>query len=414
LAFAISFLVLLSTLFFLSEDAYAKSVGKSLEGAVGGGGHKGGDGGGGHKGGGDRSPVNEAVDAVGGGAQRGGQVLKDASGGADHAVGKGAEPVSEVAGPMASKIAEPSRNIEPVADKSAETAQPLIKEASPIFEPVKDVAEPAVRTAGQAVEPVGAATDPIVEPVAETTRPVVEPVKKVAVPLVEPIDDAAGTLSQALDPLVNPLGQIAGPLASPVSESATPSAAPVDPMLTEPLVDPPLGQLVEAGVEPATVVPVDEAADIALLPAREPFDPVSSEGVVVQSELASAVQGSLNVSSDGSASSLTGAKQEISSAKAAEAPVVSKTLSTKFLAALQGAVSLVEDILPIQIPQPLGAAGAAAAAGSLSGGSSSDSGIGLGILALMLVSLLGGKSLWSAREFLKPSTTLIPIIERPG
>ena len=107
-------------------------------------------------------------------------------------------------------------------------------------------------------------------------------------------------------------------------------------------------------------------------------------------------------------------QEEISSAKVAEAPVISKTLSSKFLAALQGAVSLVEDVLPIQIPQPLGAASAAAAAGSLSGGSSSDGGTGLGILALVLVSLLSGKTLWSARELLKPSTALIPIIERPG
>jgi hypothetical protein len=32
----------------------------------------------------------------------------------------------------------------------------------------------------------------------------------------------------------------------------------------------------------------------------------------------------------------------------------------------------------------------------------------------LLASLLGGKTLWSARELLKPSTALIPIIERPG
>jgi hypothetical protein len=377
LAFMVSFLVLLSTLFFLSEDAYAKPAGKSLEGAVGGdggghdGGRKGGDGGGG----GDRSPVKEAADAVGGGAQRGGQALKDASGGADRSVGKGAEPV--------------------------------------------------VTSAGRALEPVGAAASPLVEPVAETTRPVVEPVKEVVAPVIEPVGDTAGTVGQALDPVVDPLGDIASPLASsPVGETAAiPLAAPidtetgtaaVDPGLSEPLAGPSLGQFAKA-VEPVAVMPIDEAADIALLPSGEPFGTVSSEGAVLHSKLASAAQGSFEVSSDTSAGSLAGTEQEeASSAKGAEAPVVSETLSSKFLTALQGAAASVEDVPPIQIPQPLGAAGAAAAAGSLSGGSSSDGGTGLGILALVLVSLLGGKSLWSAREFLKPSTTLIPIIERPG
>jgi hypothetical protein len=413
LAFAISFLVLLSTLFFLSEDAYAKSVGGAVGGGGSGhghdgGGHKGGDGGGGHS-----SPVKEAADAVGGGAQRGGQALKDASGGVDRSVGKGADPVSEVAGPVASKkIDEPSKNTEPVADKSAEITRPLVKEASPIFESAKDVAEPAVRTAGQAVEPVGAAASPLVEPVAETTRLVVEPVKEVVAPVIEPVGEITG-------PLVSPLGETATTPLSALVDPAIGTAA-VEPGLfeplvgpSEPLVGPSLGPFAKA-IEPVAVMPIDEAADIALLPSGELFGTVSSEGTVLHSELASTAQGGIEGPSEASASGLAGTEQEeASSAKAAEAPVVSKTLSSKFLAALQGAVfSLVEDILPIQIPKPLGAAGAAV--GSLSGGSSSDSGIGLGILALMLVSLLGGKSLWSAREFLKPSTTLIPIIERPG
>jgi hypothetical protein len=162
-------------------------------------------------------------------------------------------------------------------------------------------------------------------------------------------------------------------------------------------------------------MPIDEAADIALLPSGELFGTVSSEDAVLHSELASAAQGSTEGSTEASAGGLAETVQEEgSSAKVAEASAVSKVLSTKILAALQGAVSSVEDVLPIQIPQPLDAAGAAAAAGSSSGGSSSDGGTGLGILALVLVSLLGGKSLWSARESLKPSTTLIPIIERPG
>jgi hypothetical protein len=412
LTFGISFLVLLSTLFFFTEDAYAKSVGKSLEGAVGGGsgGHDGGgrngsDGGGGHKGGGVSSPVKEAVDAVGGGAQRGGQALKDASGGVDRSGGKGDKLVSEVAGPAASKkVDELSSITEPVADKSAQITRPLVKETGPLVEPVNDVAEPVVRTAGQAVEPVGAVTDPFIEPVTETTRPMVEPVKEV-VPVTEPVAELAG-------PLVAPVGEtVPTPLSAPVDTGiGTPA---VEPGLFEPVVGPSPEQLVNAA-EPAAVMPIDEAADTALLPSRELFSTVSSEGAVLHSEPASAAQGSVQGSSDAAASSLVTVEEETSSAKAGEPSVVTKTLSSKFLDTLQGAVSSVEYVLPTQIPQPLGATGAAPVAGSLSSGSSSDSGTGLGILALVLICLLGGKSLWSAREFLKPSTALIPIIERPG
>jgi hypothetical protein len=400
LAFAISFLALFSTLLFLTEDAYAKSVGQSLEGAVGGGGdhdggRKGGDGGGGHTGGGARSHVNEAADAVGSGAQRGGQALKDAFGGVDRSVGKEAKPVSDVAGPVASKkIGELSQITEPVVDKSAEITRPLVNETGPLVVTVNNVAEPVVTSAGQAVEPVGAAASLLVEPIAETTRPVVEPVGEIAGPLVSPVGETATT----------PLAALVG------TEIGMPA---VEPRLFEPVVGPSLGQHVDA-IEPAAVMPMDEASDIALLPLGELFGTVSSEGAVLHSEFTSAAQAGIEGSSDASADGLAITEEEASSAKAAQIAALSKVLSTNILAALQGAVSSVEDVLPIQIPQPLDAAGAAVAAGSLSGGSSSDSGTGLGILALVLVSLLGGKSLWSARESLKPSTTLIPIIERPG
>jgi hypothetical protein len=75
--------------------------------------------------------------------------------------------------------------------------------------------------------------------------------------------------------------------------------------------------------------------------------------------------------------------------------------------------------IPSQIPQPF-PAGAILAAGSSSGVSSSGSsggsngGLDLGALALLSILLLSGKFLWNAQNFLKPSTALIPILERPG
>ena len=72
-----------------------------------------------------------------------------------------------------------------------------------------------------------------------------------------------------------------------------------------------------------------------------------------------------------------------------------------------------------QVPQPF-PAGAIPAAGSSSAGAGSGSsggsngGLDLGALALLSILLLSGKFLWSIRDFLKPSTALIPILERPG
>jgi hypothetical protein len=58
---------------------------------------------------------------------------------------------------------------------------------------------------------------------------------------------------------------------------------------------------------------------------------------------------------------------------------------------------------------------APAPAGSSSSSSGGGSGFQLlGALALLSILLLGGKHLWPAREFIKPSSALLPIIERPG
>lgn len=482
--FVISFLVFSSTLFFLGDDAQAKSLDTSPEGALGGGGHKGGDGGGsdgshkgggdnsplrgaldegGHKGGADNSPEKEPVNAVGSGAQRSGEALKDVSGGgADRHAGKAVKPVSEVGGLASSKeIAEPSRIIEPVADRGAEgIAQPLLKEANPLstsptLEPVNNVAEPALRTAGQAVEPITTTSSSITEPVAEMASPVIEPVKEVTDPVVEPaVGDAVGTVSKALDPVVapvldslgeavdpiltpvegsledftEPLGGSMSPLASPFDESATSLAASLDTgvlgtgvgtpaaidsvLSVPPLADPSLEQPVEEPVESATAVrPVGEVADAVLLVSAEPFDAISSEGAALWSVLASVGQeeSSVEVSSDAFASRLAATEQQ------QEAPVVSRTLIGEFPVALQGAaaVSWLRDVLPTQVPQPLSAAGTGS--GSLSSGTNSNGGAASAVLALMLISLLlGGKLLLYAGEFLKPSTALIPIIERPG
>src|SRR3712207_262013 len=67
-----------------------------------------------------------------------------------------------------------------------------------------------------------------------------------------------------------------------------------------------------------------------------------------------------------------------------------------------------------RMPQSL-PSGSPAPAGSSSSSSSGGGGFQLlGALALLSILLLGGKHLWLAREFIKPSSALVPIIERPG
>jgi hypothetical protein len=478
LAFAVSFLVLFGTLLFLAEDAYAKPVGETLKGALGGGtgdgghdngGHKDGGGGGRYEGNGGRSPIKEVANTVGGGAQHGGQALKDASGNINRAVEKGAEPASEVAGLRLGKDRDGLGRISQSAtDKYAEIARPLLKETGPLVEPVNNVTKPVVTTAGQAAEPVGAAASALVEPATEATRSVVEPVKEVVAPTIGRVGDTAGAIGQALDPVVEPLGrplsetldptkpilapvegslgeateplnEIASPIlgSSPVSlvsEAAAPLAAPPSPppdtegvgipavepsKLFESLVGPSsVGQLMDATVEFVAVKPMDRATNIAPLPSAEPLSALSTEGAVVsRGALSNDRQGSLGVSYGAFASGLDRETVDApSSAQISEAPVISKTLDGEFLASLRGDIPLEKDVLPIQILQLLGAAGVTPAGGSFAGGSSSvGGGISLGALILLLISLLvNGKFTSYARELLKPSSTLLPIIERPG
>jgi hypothetical protein len=97
------------------------------------------------------------------------------------------------------------------------------------------------------------------------------------------------------------------------------------------------------------------------------------------------------------------------------------SLLNELLASLSSAMlgsAMVEDLLKQTPQQPFSPALPAAGSSSSSSGPSS-SGYGgssglLAILALFSLLLLGGKGLRSMRELPRPSSVLIPIIERPG
>jgi hypothetical protein len=95
--------------------------------------------------------------------------------------------------------------------------------------------------------------------------------------------------------------------------------------------------------------------------------------------------------------------------------LLSHSLLNELLAALngaergffnQGSQPFTPGVPPAGVPSPQG---------SSSGSSSSSGGFGfLAVLALLSLLLLSGKFLWTSREFLKPTSALLPIIERPG
>ena len=114
------------------------------------------------------------------------------------------------------------------------------------------------------------------------------------------------------------------------------------------------------------------------------------------------------------APSKTGILSDTRSTKAANLCLIGAAALATLDRLLTEATGFLEG-MPLSLP----AGALPVAAGSFSGASGGGSGAGssfelLGALALLSILLLGGKHLWSACEFLKPSAALLPIIERPG
>ena len=423
LAFVVSFFVFSSVLAFVGEQAHANP----LDGALGSSGSKGGGQKGGGSGDGNQPSLGGAAGARGGGGSSG--PIRDASGGvgglnrggSDNPVSvngnpggihnpsvggppladRAAEPISEAVGPAAGKIAEP------VADKGAEATQPLLKEVSPLTGAVQEATAPVTKPVDNALGTVEKELAPVTAPVDKAADPVLAPVQGALGDLTEPVREMAS-------PVISPGSEGTNSLASPVDAGETQIPA-IEPAVSNPLVGPPLGQLPEA-VEPDTLSkPVNGAGDTALLLTEPLFDKASFERVALQSELASSIQPNPESSPAGSPVE----KKQASSVKP-DAPVISRSLVGETLAALVAPIySWVDHAMATQMPQPF-PTGAMPAAGSSASGSGSSSGSGgsggfdLGALALLSLLLLSGKFLWSVRDLLRPSTALVPILERPG
>ena len=494
-------LVFLSTLFFLGEDAYAKSGGEG--GGSGGGGPtggltsggvgdgdsgKGGGGGDSAKGGGQQQPALGGGDrptnniASGNGNPSKKDVSGEASGPLGDAAKNDAKPSSPEGAPTSPTATETNeKNFEPVlgtvgpaieeASKAvkpvAESAKPLMEQASPLLKPaieeatktakpvtdsVATSAEPLVEKASPLVKPVKEVTDPVVAPIRDTVAPISEAAKPVLDPVTkeasEVLEPTLAPVREAVAPVVGPVGEQIGEVAEPVSEIAgLPVVGPLSEPTSPALLDP-LGSQLEPVSAPVAVAPPTTVAPTMVGGAGQMFEPVPAEGIVPF--LGSDGQPSWSQPGGESLAYYPTALPEPAMAAAASTSLDSGAVwiaqeegnlqgsaSTNATANLSGSHlerqlghSLFEEGLASlgllagmngaqnQTPQPSSPAGGMpAAAGGFSGGSSSSpsgGGIETGILGLLAALLLGGKFLWTTRDFLKPNAALLLAIERPG
>ena len=290
------------------------------------------------------------------------------------------QPVQDTTQPVTETAQPAQKTSQPVTDTAQDTAQPVQETTQPVTDTAQETAQPVVA-------PVVETAQPVVAPVVETARPVVAPIVETAQPVVSPIVDTAqlvvAPVVETAQPVVNPVVETAQPVVDPTVRTSVPQPAPV------------IGTL------------------------QQPENPLASPSV----SLSFAPRALDSASSLGAGGSTLVAPQrnlvELSSSSYGSAGVLnsySALVSHSLLSGLISSLSFggVEDLLN-QTPQPF-SPGVPPASGSSSGSSSGYGGGNglLGILALLSLLLLGGKFLWARREFLKPSSALLPIIERPG
>jgi hypothetical protein len=411
-AFIVSLIVFSSALLLLGGEAYAKPGGGGGDGLTGGLPSGGGDS---NKGGSD------AAKGGGGGANldgKAGGVLKAGGDAPANNISSGdSKPSRDVLGDATGSLRDivkndGSQSLEGTPYPTAENSEPLIGSAERVADTAEPMMKPVGPRLGEEVARIGQAIDPVaeeaaktVEPVKEVTDPVITPIKETVAPVVEPLSEAVRStlapLAEETSPLLESLGSPLEPAFAPVTGAAEPVFEPVVAERVVPLLSDQPSWL-QTGESPAywTASPAlatAAAASTSLDSGAAPVDQVNLEG---------------------SASSATMAKQQVT--------MRTGVLSGPYLE--QVGLSLFDEGLAYlnptgtkgtqnQMPQPFPAGGMPVAAGGFSGGSTSSSsggGLDTGILGLLAVLLLGGKFLWSARDFLKPNTAPLLAIERPG
>jgi hypothetical protein len=181
--------------------------------------------------------------------------------------GGATEPVDQT--PSGSTV-EPVGNtlegaVEPVEQTAGGATRPV---EEPVGKALGDVTRPAGRTLGTVTESTDQALKGVTEPVGETVRGatepfdetvggVVEPAKRAAAPILQPVDETLGEAAKPLEEVVGPVGESVTPVLETVDEVAGP------------VMDQP------SEVTTPVLEPDIEKVDPAVRPARTALDPVA-------------------------------------------------------------------------------------------------------------------------------------------
>lgn len=327
---------------------------------------------------------------------------------------RAAEPVEQIPGGATRSVEEPVRralgDVTRPADQTLGTVtestdqQALKGVTEPVGETVREATEPFDETVGGIVEPVRQTATPILQPVDEAAGPVMDRVSEATTPVHEPgiekVDPAIRPARTALDPvaeltptmsMVEPHDPAASPASAPVSEVARPlfeetaiktggaSLAPaVHNLAHQELVSAPdRARGVSSpspGVElaPTAVVDFKPSSHWLAREARHPGGTEFSHYGLLERSLRSLAGGYPTIVGPGETES-----------------ALNKVPQSPFTGALPGTGS---SIL------------------SGSGGGASL----LGILAVLLILLQGGKLFWPPTGFLEPKSALHLVPVRPG
>ena len=345
--------------------------------------------------------------------------------------------------PVAQTIKPVRRTVEPVFEPAQRPVAPVVE---PVFEPVHQVtgtvnktAEPVLHTTKKAVEPILDTTkktaEPVLKPVKETTDPVVEPLTNAVGPVVKPALDRVkiDRVKKNADPSVGPvldsgkeaLNTKPVALAGPARPSADPSAG--APMLrgegdtnlassSSPSSTPAFSaQALAKKMAGSSGVPLAETAQ-SVPSVGASHGPASASRASVAGDLGGTPLAHNNPAVEQRATPATASQHSAAapslSMKAAEyLPSNLGSVSTSTEHGAAAAQSPQSSPLSSPLPALPEAGNAPSSAASGSGGSAPYVG---GVLALFLIALLGGKSVWHTRPSLRPDSVYGSIINQPG
>jgi hypothetical protein len=336
-----------------------------------------------------------------------------------------AEPVRETVDPA----------VEPVLDRTASMSQPaVLDEVAPVVEPVLDK---AISRVDPIVEPVLNDTPPVIEPVLNKEIPVIEPVlnetTSIAEPVVEPVDEAVEPAAwpplEAAGLAVEPNLEVAASPQEPVLGATSPAVEPftgasvpgIEPVfeMAAPVVEPGFGEenVLGSGELSASGRLVDalQASPSTITSHAPDVEAVEAWSTLPDSLPTPATSGETRSSSShGSGSKTQPSKVGLLESRFGlfdRSPTIEgrhATLPGPTVAAYS------QDQIP---PAPFGFPSGVPPAGSSLGGSGPGAG-GLDLLdilsSVLILSWIGGRSLWSYRESLKLDFSPQLAVERPG